>query len=103
MNSGRTLRLARRRKGLTQRQLAERSGVPQPAIARIESGTVTPRVDSLERLLRSCGEALEARPALGIGVDRSLIREMLRLSPTERLRTGSIEANNLARLLSSVR
>ena len=103
MDSGRTLRLARRRRGLTQRQLAERSGVPQSAIARIESGTVTPRIDSLDKLLRFCGETLEARPARGIGVDRSLIREMLRLSPTERLRAASIEAKTLARLLRSAR
>ena len=103
MDSGGTLRSARRRRGLTQRQLASRSGVPQSAIARIESGAVTPRIDSLDRLLRCCGEMLEARPARGIGVDRSLIREMLSLSPTERLRVASIEANNLARLLRSAR
>jgi len=103
MDSGRTLRLARRRRGLTQRQLAARSGVPQSAIARIESGRVTPRVDSLDRLLRFCGETLESRPARGVGVDRSLIREMLRLSPTERLKSASIEANHLARLLRSAR
>ncbi len=103
MDSGGTLRSARRRRGLTQRQLASRSGVPQSAIARIESGAVTPRVDSLDRLLRFCGEMLEARPARGIGVDRSLIREMLSLSPTERLRAASTEANNLARFLRSAR
>ena len=103
MDSGRTLRLARRRRGLTQRQLAASSGVPQSAIARIESGNVTPRIDSLDKLLRFCGETLEARPARGIGVDRSLIREMLRLSPSDRLRSASTEADNLARLLRSAR
>ena len=103
MDPGGTLRLARRRRGLTQRQLAASSGVPQSAIARIESGSVTPRIDSLERLLRFCGETLEARPVRGIGVDRSLIREMLSLSPTERLQAASTEANNLARLIRSTR
>jgi transcriptional regulator with XRE-family HTH domain len=101
MYPGRALRLARRRRGLTQRQLAELSGVPQSAIARIESGRVTPRVDSLDKLLRVCGETLETRPQRGIGVDRSLIREMLRLSPAQRLEIASVEANNLERLLSS--
>jgi DNA-binding XRE family transcriptional regulator len=38
---------ARRSAGLTQRQLAERSGVPQPTIARIESGKQMPRADTL--------------------------------------------------------
>lgn len=75
--------------------------MPQSAIARIESGKVMPRIDSLDKLLRFCGETLETRPERGIGVDRSLIREMLRLSPTERLKAASMEASNLARLLRS--
>lgn len=103
MDAARILRAARRRRGLTQRELAAHAGVPQPAIARIESGTVTPRVDTLEKLLRFCGEGLEARPVRGTGIDRSLIRAMLRLSPAERLRAASLEADNLARLLGSAR
>jgi len=50
MDAARTLRDARRRAHLTQRALASRSGIPQPAIARIERGTVVPRVDTLDRL-----------------------------------------------------
>ena len=92
------LRAARRRTGLSQRELARKSGVPQPVIARLESGGAIPRVDTLDKLLRACGETLEARPRRGIGVDRSLIREMLRLSPTDRLRAASDEANSLRRL-----
>ena len=103
MNAARALRSARRRSGLTQRQLAERCRVPQPTIARIESGAVTPRVDTLESLLRFCGETLEARPVRGVGVDRSLIRELLRSSPAERLQRASVEADNLGRLFRSTR
>ncbi len=41
--------------GLTQRQLAELSGVKQSAIARLESNGVIPRVDTLFKLLRPLG------------------------------------------------
>jgi predicted transcriptional regulator len=85
MNPARTLRHARRRAGLTQRALARLAGVPQPAIARIERGGVSPRVATLDRLLEATGHALEVQPAIGLGVDRSLIREALRLTPEERV------------------
>ena len=41
--------------GLTQRQLAEMSGVKQSAIARLESNGVIPRIDTLFKLLRPLG------------------------------------------------
>jgi predicted transcriptional regulator len=100
MDSASALRRARRRAGATQRGLAARAGVPQPAIARIERGSVVPRVDTLERLLRACGETLEAMPEIGIGIDRSRIAELLELSPAERLRVAVEEARNMQRLLS---
>lgn len=39
----------------------------------------------MDRLLRACGDALEAVPLAGAGVDRTMIRDLLRLSPAERL------------------
>ncbi len=57
-----------------------------------------PRVDTLTRLLSACGESLEALPTLGIGIDRSLIREMLRLTPAERLARLTEEAELLSAL-----
>ncbi|WP_255510897.1 GNAT family N-acetyltransferase [Micromonospora sp. WP24] len=60
---GRTLRALRRRADLSQRELAERSGVPQATLARIESGrTRDPRFRTVERLVRA------ARGDLAIGV-----------------------------------
>jgi transcriptional regulator with XRE-family HTH domain len=53
---------ARRSAALSQRQLAARSGVPQPTIARIEAGHQVPRADTLERLLRACGWQLDTTP-----------------------------------------
>ena len=72
--------------GLSQRELARRSGVPQAAISRIEHGLVSPRADTLDRLLRSCGSDVLVVQRPGTGLDRSLIRERLRLTPAERSR-----------------
>ncbi len=44
---------ARTRKRLTQKALAERCGLPQPSLARIESGSSTPRIDTLCRVARA--------------------------------------------------
>ncbi len=98
MNAGGGLRWARRRAGLSQRALSQRAGVAQSTIARIEAGLVDPRASTLSRLLRACGYALEVEPALGEGVDRSLIREMLALSPGERVGRLAAEARFLAAL-----
>ena len=65
--------------------------MPQAAISRMEHGLVSPRVETLDRLLRSCGRdvAIVERP--GAGVDRTLIRERLRLTPAERGRLAVAE------------
>ena len=80
MDTGRTLRQARRRAGLSQRALAERTGIAQPTVARVETGNHSPRVATLELLLGACGEALEALPRAGDGVDRTTIRALLALT-----------------------
>jgi len=94
---------ARRGAELTQRALALASGVPQPAIARIETGAVVPRVDTLDRLLAACGQALEVAPRLGVGVDRSAIRALLDLTPGARARLAVQEARNVDRALRASR
>lgn len=99
MDSARVLREARRRAGLTQRQLAERAKVPHSQVARIESRATVPRVDTLDRLLEACGVGLEALPRPGIGVDRTMYLEALALKPRERLRRAASEAARLDRLL----
>ncbi len=99
----RILRVARRRAGLTQRALAERAGMPQPSVARIESGASIPRADTLQRLLRAADQDLEVEPRLGIGVDRTQIRERLAWTPEERMRAATAAARNLASLRLNVR
>jgi transcriptional regulator with XRE-family HTH domain len=75
---------ARRAAGISQRELARRSGVPQSAIARIERGQQTPRSDTLDKLLEACGFELRLAPERGGGVDQSLIDHWLELTPAER-------------------
>jgi predicted transcriptional regulator len=98
VKAARALRYARRRAGLTQRVLGDRTGVPQSTIARIESGAVDPRTGTLSRLLRACGFDLEVEPRLGLGVDRSQIRELLEAGPVERVHQMTQDARVLAQL-----
>ena len=97
------LRWARGRAGLTQRRLAALAGVPQSTVSRIESGAIDPRISTVQRLLRSCGYEIDARPRLGQGVDTSLIRERLSRSPRERLEDLAFAAESIARLRGSAR
>lgn len=55
---GSNLRDARKRLGLTQEEVAERSGVHPTEVSRIEAGKRDPRISTLLRLAR----ALEVRP-----------------------------------------
>ena len=96
MRAADLLKRARSDAGLTQRELAARVGVPQSAVARIESGAADVRVGTLDRLLRACDAEVSLRPLPGRGVDRSLIRALLRRSPAERL-DAAIAAGRLVR------
>lgn len=53
------MREARRRADLTQRELAERAGTTQSAIARLESGRTSPSFDQVVRLIKLCGFRLD--------------------------------------------
>ena len=44
--------------GLSQRELAEMCNVPQSSIARIETGKITPRLDTLLKILGQLGLTL---------------------------------------------
>lgn len=92
------VRDARRRSGLSQRQLAERAGVPQPMLSLIERGRQDPRFGTLRRLLRACDADLDVVPLSGVGIDRTQFIETLRLTPTERLRHAVAAVHGLERL-----
>ena len=53
---------AREEKGLSQRELAELSGVKQPAIARVESMRTTPQIDTLFKIIIPLGYTLTITP-----------------------------------------
>lgn len=88
---------------MSQRALARKAGVPHSTVARIELGLLSPRADTLERLLRAAGWTLATEPALGIGVDRSQVRELLRLTPGQRARLAAADAAALDALPLSTR
>jgi transcriptional regulator with XRE-family HTH domain len=54
MTGGQFVLQARRRAGLTQRQLAARAGLSQPQIARIEGGGAAPSFERVVDLVRAC-------------------------------------------------
>ena len=56
---------AREEKGSSQRELAEISGVKQPAIARLESLKATPQIDTLFKVLHPLGYTIEIVPLGG--------------------------------------
>ncbi len=91
------IRTARCRAGLSQRDLAARTGVAQPTIARIERGQADPRIGTLTRLLAACGATLTAASIPGHGIDRSQMRELLVLSARERVELLRRDADGLDR------
>jgi transcriptional regulator with XRE-family HTH domain len=86
---GRLLREARTRHGVSQEQLAIRAGTTQSAISRIEKDRISPTVQTLTQLFHLLGEelVLEAEKR-DTGVDLSLTRRNLELSPEQRVQRG---------------
>ena len=99
-NIGRFLAEARTMSGLTQNELAKRAGTSQPALARLERGQANPRFATLERIANAAGFdiQLELTPrsvadavvdAYKRDVDRTLLRENLKKTVDQRLRSLS--------------
>ena len=70
--------------------------MPQPAISRIERGVVAPSLETMDRLVRSCGMEIQALERPGAGLDRSLIAERLAMTPGERARRTALEWDRTA-------
>jgi transcriptional regulator with XRE-family HTH domain len=91
---------ARRRAGLTQRQLAERAKTAQSVVANIERGKANPTLETIGRLLDAAGFDLRvelvpraAKDPVIEGykkdIDRTLLRENLGRTVDGRLRTNA--------------
>jgi transcriptional regulator with XRE-family HTH domain len=93
------VREARKRAALTQRELAERAGTTQSAIARLESGRTRPAFDDVLRLVRLCGFDLDIMLVEQDGSDLHQAIAMRALSPGERVE----RAQDVARQLQSIR
>lgn len=80
------IKTARTEAGITQRELGERMGVSQAAIARLEGPHSNPRLSTLEGLLHATGHRLELSAVpYRSSVDESLIALQLRMTPAERV------------------
>jgi transcriptional regulator with XRE-family HTH domain len=85
VRSADVIREARLRAGLTQYELAERTGRERSVIARWEQGAVAPSVETLVELVRACGFdlPLELVPYEPSAEER--LRKNALLSPERRL------------------
>jgi transcriptional regulator with XRE-family HTH domain len=84
MRAADLIREARLRAGLTQYQLAERSGRERSVIARWEQGAVSPSFDNLLEVIEACGFDLPLVlvPRESIGEER--LEKNLLLTPERR-------------------
>ena len=85
MRSAAIIREARLRAGLTQAELAERTGRERSVIARWEQGAVAPSVDTLLTLIEACGFDLPLELGPYEPVDDGRLRKNLLLSPERRV------------------
>jgi transcriptional regulator with XRE-family HTH domain len=79
------IREARLRAGLTQQELAERTGRERSVIARWEQGAVAPSIETLVDLVRACGFDLPLELVPYEPSDEERLRKNALLSPERRL------------------
>lgn len=100
------IKLARKRAGLTQAELAQRAGTTQSAVARWEAGDRDPGFETLQRLVRACD--LELSVSL-VPLDQHDLRLAVRtkdMRPGERVEfmlKWSREINQFAKSARNVR
>ena len=85
MRSARIIREARLRAGLTQAELAERSGRDRTVVARWEQGLVAPSVDTLVELVRACGFELPLEIVPVDDANETQLKVAARTPPDRRL------------------
>jgi transcriptional regulator with XRE-family HTH domain len=103
MLGGDLVREARRRAGLTQRELADRAGTTQSAIARLENGKTSPSFDLVVRLIRLCGFRLDVALDPYDDSDIAQAEALLRVPIDERLGHLTTVINRMSKLRESAR
>src|SRR4051812_44732953 len=96
MIGGELVREARKRAGLTQQQLADRAGVSQPAIARLESARTSPSFEQVQRLVRLCG--FDVLVELAVLDDSDRLQARPGADPTSRIHRLTASRRQLRRL-----
>lgn len=86
MQAGDLIREARRRAELTQRELAERLGTTQSAIARLERGGTEPSYERVVEAVRACGMDLVPQLLPADDANWSVASTNLSLGPDARVR-----------------
>lgn len=84
---GERVRTERTRRGVSQSALARRTGVPQPAISRIEAGQEVPSLARFDRLLAGLGlrAGVRIEPLTWHRGDSNHYPAIRRMTPGERL------------------
>ena len=85
VRSAALIREARLRAGLSQQELAAKSGKDRTVIARWEQGVVAPSIDTLVELLRSCGFDIPLELVPYDPAPDERVREIQMLSPERRV------------------
>jgi transcriptional regulator with XRE-family HTH domain len=99
--SGDLIKQARLRAGLSQVELARRSGKPPSAIGRWERGEVRPPLETVVALVRAAGFDLDVGIVAADEHDRVLIRRCLDRSPADRLAEMVAAATRVAAMTAA--
>ena len=95
--------MAREEAGLSQRELAERAGVAQSEIARIESGKREPSIPTLQRILAGAGVELRFRLAPVDDHDQMLASRDERRGDRQKVAAAARHAKNVAEFRANAR
>lgn len=100
VDTGSFVRDLRRKRGLTQEQLALRAGTTQAAISQLETGAVSPTVDRLEQVLLCLGVRLRlVGEPMDTWTDPTHLDEYAAMTPAERVRHGVASSRSLSGLV----
>ncbi len=88
MHGGHLIREARKRAGISQAELAERLGTQQPVVARWETATRSPTLESVTKALEQTGFRLVIALESIDPQEEALFQRWLAMTPKERLKAN---------------